>query len=46
MLNKVRVQKDHKKQELNPIRDDTLDFVNKTLFGSLDKKSAYPLKKM
>ena len=46
MLNKARVQKELKKQELNPIRDNTLDFVNNTLFGSADKKSVNPLKKM
>lgn len=45
MLNKARVQKELKKQELNPIRDDALEFVNKTLFGSADK-TQNPLKKM
>ena len=37
ILNKAHVQKELKKQELNPIRDEALELVNKTWFGSADK---------
>lgn len=44
-MNKVKVEKIHKKPELNPIREQALSFINELLPSSLDKSERNLYKK-
>ena len=44
-MNKVKVLKCHKKAELNPLREQTLDFINSNLPVSNDKRLVSHYKK-